>query len=98
MKEEIREFTQKVLDFKTEFKDKAPFEFKLNDNLETVEDSFKILDEYEEKLSKLKDESVKYNDLENLFELEQTKYKSLKECKTDIKKLWMMWKHIEQVL
>lgn len=39
-----------------------------------------MLKDYEQKVEVIRQESIKYNDLENLFELEKTKYKSLREC------------------
>ncbi len=62
--------------------------------MKNVNDAFKKLSEYEKKVEDIKKESIKYNDLENLFELEKTKYKSLRECQADIKKLNKMWTHI----
>jgi dynein heavy chain len=38
-----------------------------------------------------REQSLKFNNLENLFELEQTKYKILQDCKNDIEKLKTLW-------
>lgn len=98
LKEEIREFSKRVKHFREEFKKNAPFSFEPGFKMKNVKEAFKTLKAYEENVEEIKKESIKYNDLENLFELEKTKYKSLRECQADIKKLNRMWGHILTIL
>ena len=98
LKEEIRTFFKKVTDFRKEFLEKAPFKFTLNSEISDVKQSYKLIAEYREKVAEIKLEAGKYNDLENLFELERTKYKNLTECEADLNKLEQMWQMIERIL
>ena len=50
------------------------------DTSEKVKSAYKIIDDYSAKIDEIKLEANKFNDLENLFELEKTKYKNLREC------------------
>ena len=68
------------------------------DTSEKVKSAYKIIDDYSAKIDEIKLEANKFNDLENLFELEKTKYKSLRECQNDVRKLKVMWGHIEKIL
>jgi len=56
-----------------------------------IDGSYDILDDFYYKLEEIKAEAKRFNDLENLFELELTKYKLLTECKNDLEKLKLMW-------
>ena len=98
LKKRIQDFSVTVKDFRLEFKEKAPFIYQLDYNTENVKNSYVLIEEYEKKVNDINVESVKFNDLENLFELEKTKYKTLKDCNFDLLRLKKTWGYIENIL
>lgn len=98
LKKRIAVFTNKVNDFRIEFLENAPFEFNSETKISDVNAAYEKLDEYYKKLEEIRGEAKAFNDLENLFELELTKYKKLNECGVDISKLKMMWDVIAVIL
>ena len=59
--------------------------------------SYNLVDEYHLKLSEIKREANEFNNLEKLFELEQSEYKELRDCQTDLKNLKIMWDAIGMI-
>lgn len=59
--------------------------------------SYGLIDDYHLKLSKIKNEAAEFNNLEKLFELEQSEYKELRDCYTDLKSLKIMWDAIGMI-
>jgi dynein heavy chain len=98
LKKRIEVFTEKVNQFRLEFLGNAPFEFNSETQIADVNAAYEKLDEYYAKLEAIRGEAKAFNDLENLFELELTKYKKLTECGVDISKLKMMWDVIAVIL
>lgn len=91
LKKKIEQFSGKVKEFRQAFLQEAPFVFHLTMTTSDVDQAYKTIDEHYIRLERIKKEAAEFNELENLFELEQTKYKSLQECSTDIQRLKMMW-------
>lgn len=98
LKKRIDVFSQRVRQFRKQFFEKAPFEFKISISTTDVDAAYKTIDEYYQLLEGVKAEAIKFNELENLFELEQTKYKHLHECSLDIQRLKIMWDVIGRIL
>ena len=59
--------------------------------------SYNLVDEYQLKLAEIKREANEFNNLEKLFELEQSEYKELRDCLTDLKNLKTMWDAIAMI-
>lgn len=98
LKKEIQVFSQKVQRFRQDFLENAPFRFNLDTTVPEVHHAYQIIEDFRTKVREIKAEAAKYNDLENLFELERTKYKSLNDCTLDLDKLEVMWQMIEKIL
>ena len=91
LKKRIKDFFNKVRLFREEFLADAPFNYDLKANISEINASYDSIDEWFDKLECIKKEAREFNDLENLFELELTKYKALSDCRTDLEKLKFMW-------
>lgn len=91
LKKRILEFTEKVKQFRATFLQEAPFSYDMKASVAEIDASYDILDDFYFRLEEIKAEAKRFNDLENLFELELTKYKLLTECKNDLEKLKLMW-------
>jgi dynein heavy chain len=91
LKSRIVDFTEKVKEFRQTFLAEAPFSYDIKASVAEIDTSYDILDDYYFKLEDIKAEAKRFNDLENLFELELTKYKLLTECRNDLEKLKYMW-------
>ena len=98
LKKEIKSFSHKVQIFRQDFLEQAPFKFTLDTNIGEVQQAYQLIEDYRLKVKEIKAEAAKYNDLEHLFELERTKYKSLNECTHDLNKLEIMWQMIEKII
>lgn len=53
--------------------------------------AYGLIDQYYEKLQQIRKEASDFNNLEKLFELEQSHYKELRDCQSDLKNLKTMW-------
>lgn len=91
----MREFSKEVKDFRIDFREKAPFNINLKATSDEVVAAYHTIGEYSTKIDEIKKKAIKFKDLENLFELEKTKYKELNDCQSDIKKLSRLWNHNE---
>lgn len=97
LKKKIKEFTQKVKEFRQTFLAEAPFNYDIKASVAEIDQSYDVLDDFHNRLEEIKAEAKQFNDLENLFELELTKYKLLTECKNDLEKLKLMWDIIAMI-
>lgn len=97
LKKKIKEFTIKVKTFRTRFLAEAPFNYDIKASVAEIDQSYDVLDDFNNQLEDIKAEAKSFNDLENLFELELTKYKLLTECKNDLEKLKLMWDIIAMI-
>lgn len=74
-----------------------PFDYQGTQSFEIINMSYGLIDEYHLKLSKIKQEALDFNNLEKLFELEQSEYKELRDCQSDLKNLKIMWDSIGMI-
>jgi dynein heavy chain len=91
LKQTISQFSDEIAKFRATFLKEAPFKYDKYMGLPEIDSSYDKLDAYYEKLQEFRKRAKELNDLESLFELEQTKYKQINECQVDIEKLKTMW-------
>lgn len=80
IKKDLVTFGKKVKDFRQEFLSNLPFEYHGEQSFEKIHLAYGQIDEYYLKLTKIKQEANDFNNLEKLFELEQSHYKELRDC------------------
>lgn len=97
LKLRIDKFSKKVVDFRKEYLEHAPLTFTAQMNTTHVDAAYELIDSFYFRLDHLKQEAIQFNKLENLFELEPTKYKALTECSVDIGRLKTIWDMIGRV-
>lgn len=76
---------------------KLPFNYSDDYTIEKINQSYALIDQYYTKLTEINSEANAFNNLEKLFELEQSEYKQLRECASDLKNLKLMWDAIAMV-
>jgi dynein heavy chain, axonemal len=97
LKKRIKKFEDKVKSFRNEFLSEAPFGYDPHQSLAHNEKAYTSIDTYYVKLRAIMKEAEDFNSLENLFELELTKYKALRDCEDDIIKLKSLWDLINMI-
>lgn len=98
LKQRVQQFATEITSFRTEFKEQAPFKLSLKNGTEDVRQAYQVIESYHNCIEEKKKEAAKFRDLENLFELERTKYKELNDCAVDVKKLSKLWQLAEKVI
>jgi len=83
--------------FRQEFLSTLPFDYNGQQSFEVINMAYGLIDEYHLKLSNIKKEANDFNNLEKLFELEQSEYKELRDCQSDLKNLKIMWDSIGMI-
>lgn len=83
LKKEIKDFEDKVKNFRKEFLEDAPFNYNPEMPSEDYDKCYDQIDSFWLRLQDIIKEAKIFNDKENLFELELTKYKALKDCEED---------------
>ena len=91
LKHTIQDFSHEISEFRSKFAKEAPFKYDKWMGIPEIETSYDKLDGYYARLQEFRKKAKEFNDLESLFELEQTKYKAIGECQAEIEKLKTMW-------
>jgi dynein heavy chain len=91
LKDQILKFSEEISQFKVEFQKTAPMDYYKEISIKEIEDSYDKLDEYFVKLQDFRKRAKEFGALEQLFELEPTKYRAISDCQTDIEKLKIFW-------
>jgi len=60
-------------------------------NPEIIDQAYVTIGEYFEKTTALEQEAQVLNNLETLFDMQESSYKALKDCRTDLQNLKQMW-------
>lgn len=97
IKKRLDKFGKKVKEFRKLFLETLPFDYNGNFSFDMINLSYNLIDEYQLKLAEIKREANEFNNLEKLFELEQSEYKELRDCLTDLKNLKTMWDAIAMI-
>lgn len=91
LKASIQKFSDEISNFRAEFLKKAPFDYNKYISIKEMEESYDKLDRYYAQLQEFRRRAEEFKALEQLFELEESKYKQIKDCQIDIEKLKVMW-------
>ena len=96
IKERLSGFDGKVRAFRDQFIKVCPFNFdELTD--ESINNSYQTIDNQYLALLEIETEARHYNGLNELFELEKSNYRPLKECRQELGLLKVMWDAISLV-
>ncbi len=91
IKKRLDQFAFQVQEFRNEFLRTLPYNYDERMDINQINGCYDIITEYYKKLLTIEAEAREYENLENLFELEQTNYKQLKDCRQDLKNLKIFW-------
>ena len=91
LKAAIQKFSDEISNFRAEFLVKAPFNYHKSISIKEMEESYDSLDKYYKKLEDFRKRADDFKALEQLFELEESRYKQIKDCQNDLEKLKTMW-------
>jgi len=97
IKKRIEAFGRKIREFRQDFLNTLPFGYSDSYTMEMINNSYAVIDQYNAKLNAIKEEAESNRRLEELFELEPSEYKQLRECTTDLKNVKWMWDAIAMV-
>jgi len=97
IKKRIDQFVVQVQGFRNEFLQKVPTNYDDRMEINQVNANYDILTDYYNRLIKIEAEAKDYENLETLFELEQTSYKQLKDCRIDLKNVKTFWDAVAMV-
>ncbi|CAN0055637.1 unnamed protein product [Heterosigma akashiwo] len=86
LKEEIDQFDAGVRQFRQDFKKQAPFSFE-----GPVMDAYQQLDDWAQRLREKEDQAKRYNRLEDLFELQVSKYPQTGDSRGEMVLLKQLW-------
>jgi dynein heavy chain len=86
LKGELEIFFTSLRDFRTDFRANAPFKFQ-----GSPEEAYTSMDSYSQKLDEFADKVVKFNELEELFGLNISKYSETGDSRNEIKHLKSVW-------
>eukprot|EP00762_Andalucia_godoyi_P000343 ANDGO_03199.mRNA.1 Dynein beta chain len=89
VKDQMLGFNDKVSVFRSGFQQNAPFEFDVG-----VEQAYDSLDEQQLRLCDIEKDAKSLQNLQELFELNQSEYKELSQCRSDIVDLKGLWDFI----
>lgn len=96
IKVQLSQFDEKVSHFREDFQAKSPFSFEdLSD--EIINNAYKTIDSELVALQVIELEARNYNNLNTLFELEKSAYKPLKDCRSELINLKVLWDAISFV-
>ena len=90
IKSAVRDFRLRVDDFRQEFRTNCPYH-SVGANKDTIDASYAKIDEYYEKTKVMQTESEKLRNLETLFDLTESKFKQLDDCRVDLLHLKKNW-------
>lgn len=90
IKHKLSEFGISVIDFRNEFLSKCPYHIE-NSSLEIIDDAYKTIAVYYDRMVEFEEQAKNYNNLETLFELQKSSYRHLKDCKNELISLKYMW-------
>jgi dynein heavy chain len=90
IKEEVRNFRKQVETFREEFRANCPYH-QTESTPEIIEESYSIIQNYHSKTSLMIEESERLRNLETLFDLTESKFKQLDDCKFDLINLKKNW-------
>jgi dynein heavy chain len=93
----LRQFVQEVYQFRQDFLKNLPFTYDEKMEISDINRCYDKISQTYIDLCKIEKEAKEYNVMEELFELEQTQHKALKDCRTDLKLLKQMWDAIAMV-
>ena len=97
IKKRIDQFAIQVQEFRNEFLQKVPTNYDDKMEMGQINASYDVLTDYYNKLTKIEAEAKEYENLEQLFELEQTSYKQLKDCRIDLRNVKVFWDAVAMV-
>jgi len=97
LQKRLDQFSQQVQNFRTDFLQNLPFSYDDKMDIMAINKCYEQITSYYMDLCKIEEEAKEYNNLEHLFEMEQTNYKVLKDCRADLKLLKIMWDAIAMV-
>ena len=86
LKEELEGFFMDMRGFRNQFRAEAPFAFR-----GPVEEAYKQMEEHAANLLEKEVQVRKYNELEDLFELQVSKYPETQDTRTELKLLKRLW-------
>jgi hypothetical protein len=90
IKEEVRTFRKQVEVFREEFRANCPYH-QTESTPEIIEESYSIIQNYHAKTQEMITESERLRNLETLFDLTESKFKQLDDCKFDLINLKKNW-------
>lgn len=86
LKVKLEEFFMSIREFRNNFRQNAPFNF-TGSPLE----AYRIMDTHAQELAKKQAEAKRFNELEELFELQVSKYPETNDTRTEIRLLKLVW-------
>jgi len=90
IKSDVRMFRLKVDDFRQEFRSNCPYHV-TGATPEDITGAYEKIDEYYEKTTAMIKESDRLRNLETLFDLTESKFKQLDDCRVDLLHLKKNW-------
>eukprot|EP01084_Bolivina_argentea_P009096 17033_1 len=99
IKRKVWDFVDTVSEFRQEFRDNAPFTYNgmEAENPNCVNAAYQKMIYYHNAIGEKEVEAHKLNQLENLFELQPSKYRALTDCRSENKHLKTLWDMISLV-
>jgi len=86
LKSDLDEFYLSIRSFRGDFRSNAPFKFDGD-----ISTAYEIMDEYACQLDNLEAKILKFHELEDLFEQQQSNYPEIGETRSEIKQLKILW-------
>jgi hypothetical protein len=90
IKEDVKAFRVKVDEFRKEFKENCPYHV-TETSPEVIQAAYEKIQEYHDKTEALVGRSVELRNLEGLFDITESKFKPLDECRHDLSCLKRNW-------
>jgi dynein heavy chain len=91
IKEQAEEFGHKVVEFRADFKEEAPFNYSVG------EDCYKKVDEWNTKIDQIENAAKSLQERQGLFDVNKENWKEIKVCRDELKLLKKVWDHVELV-
>jgi dynein heavy chain len=90
IKSAVRDFRMRVDDFRQEFRENCPYHV-TDSTPEAITAAYAVIDTYHSKTTEMIDESARLRNLEGLFDLTNSKFKQLDDCRIDLLNLKKNW-------
>jgi dynein heavy chain len=90
IKQRLSRFAVTVQEFRNEFQNNCPYHIPTS-SPDIINQAYDTIGEYFLKTTALEDEASTLNNLETLFDMQESSYKALKDCRNDLQNLKQMW-------